>query len=317
MSEQLSLPWKLLKNPVLSIGEWAIKDPCMVFHNGEFFLFFSAFYEDEDEERSHIICVKTRDFTTFSDPLFVWDGKKDGWSGLCSPNISEIKGKYYLTYNSWGEIHSNGKRNSMFYAVSPDLASWQKDIPLAHDVSANARAIDPALAEFNGNWYLVFKGPETPFIVTAKSIDGPWRILGVPDCGWLINGEFIYIDGSWYLVGTARGLVPFISRMKHSGEQPDDWIAWEPQKRLMLPLEHFNTCVRTHCIFIYDNRKIDNSFYALYVGSTENISHLGRGNCRLGIACSPDLVSWYVPPHLSGEKVPVSFNPQVQEVHRG
>jgi len=297
VAETIILPWKILKNPVLAYENWAIKDPCMIFRDNEFYLFFSAFFDDHGEERSHLVSVRTKDFIYFSKPDFIWDGRKEGWSGLCSPNISLCQGKYYLTYNSWGEIHPNGKKNTLFYAVSKDLVNWEKDIPLGMEVIKDERAIDPAVTEFNGKWFLCFKGLESPIVARAPSIDGPWQIVGTPDTGWLIGGEFIMIDGCWYLAGTGRGLVPILSRMKGTGDKPEDWISYHPPLRLSFPLEHFNTCIRTHCFFLSDNRNQTGKYYALYVGATENISHLGRGNCKLAIASSPDLVNWHVPPH--------------------
>jgi hypothetical protein len=84
------IDWARLKNPVHEHVGWSGKDACMVYHDREFFLFYLAFYHDDGRERSHVVCVKTRDFVTYSGPLFNWSGKDGGWIGLCSPNISKI-----------------------------------------------------------------------------------------------------------------------------------------------------------------------------------------------------------------------------------
>jgi predicted GH43/DUF377 family glycosyl hydrolase len=97
------IEWRNLKNPVYQHQDWSVKDASIIYKDQEFYLFFSAFFFDRSRERSHVVAVKTRGFKTFSEPLFIWDGRDDGWIGMCSPNITQVGDMYYLTYNSPGD----------------------------------------------------------------------------------------------------------------------------------------------------------------------------------------------------------------------
>lgn len=138
------IPWVKLENPVYSKVNWSVKDACMFYDekNKEFNLFFSAFFEVEDRVNSHIVAVKTKDWLTFSEALFIWDGKDLGYYGICSPEIHYYEGKYILTYNGWGD--KAGIPNQLYYAVSDNLIDWKKDIPLASEITKGYRAIDAA-----------------------------------------------------------------------------------------------------------------------------------------------------------------------------
>src|SRR5580700_1464189 len=81
-----SLDWKSLSNPVLSYPDWSIKDSAMAYRDHTYYVFFSAFYPKEGETISHVVEVSTPDFKHFSEPILNFDGKEDGWIGMCSPD---------------------------------------------------------------------------------------------------------------------------------------------------------------------------------------------------------------------------------------
>src|SRR5690349_4707865 len=131
------IDWKNLHNPVLSYPNWSVKDAAMAYRNGVFYVFFSAFYEDRGQVRSHVVEVSTRDFKTYSQPIFNFDGEEDGWLGMCSPDVQRIGDHYVMTFNSWGD--KPGKWNALFYKTSNDLSHWSKTMPLAAELTAGKR----------------------------------------------------------------------------------------------------------------------------------------------------------------------------------
>lgn len=287
------LPWGELTNPVYRHKGWSTKDACMAYKDGTFYLFFSAFFHDKGRERSHVVGVKTRDFRHFSKPLFIWRGEKGGWIGMASPNISRDGNTYYLTYNSWGD--KDGQPNQLFYAVSTDLDHWEQNKPLAQDLTAGIRAIDAAATAANGRVYLAWKKRQTPQISWANSYSSrAWHNLGNPGLGWFENGEFIHIDGRWYLLATAGDdHLPNLARMQGTGEQPGDWVQWGDFRTLQIPVQQeFDTHDRANAGFLVDWRRHDGYYYLLYAGNTEGKTHAGRGDNTLGLARSKDLRTW-------------------------
>jgi len=73
--------WQELSNPVLKHDYWSYKDPCIVWKDGLFYLFFSVF---SPGNRSQVMHLTSKDLVTFSDPIFLW-GERD--NGYCSPDI--------------------------------------------------------------------------------------------------------------------------------------------------------------------------------------------------------------------------------------
>lgn len=289
------LPWSQLKNPVYAREGWSVKDACMAWHRGSLYLFVSAFFESRGRERSHVVGVTTPDLQTFSDPFFLWSGEDDGWTGLCSPNLSTVGNKYVLTLNSWGEAHPNGQPNQLLYSSSTDLEEWSPLQALASDLTRGQRAIDAALTEAYDSLYLVWKEQQTPQLAVAKQLGGPWRRLGRPTSGWFENAQGIQIDDAWQLLVTGPDHLPYLMKMKSSGIDPSHWLEWEEPRRLEIPEETFNTNNQANAAFLADWRDRDGYFYLLYAGRTEDRSHAGRGNNKLGLARSKDLHTWHVP----------------------
>jgi hypothetical protein len=289
------LDWKRLRNPVYQRDGWSVKDACMAWREGWFYLFHSAFYEDRGQVRSHVVGVRTRDFRTFSQPLFVWDGVDEGWIGLCSPDVFTDGRLWYLTYNSWGD-HPD-RPNQLFYATSSDLERWTPHLPLARDVTQEdgrpVRAIDAAVAHAHGRYVLYWKERQTPQIAVANAMgERGWRRLGRPMDGWCENAQFLPIDGTWHAVIVCKPMDGCIVKATDDGRRDEDWVRWGEPRRLEVPRESFNTDHRANCPVIVDWRSHDGFFYLLYAGNTQNVSHAGRGDNKLGLARSRDLVTW-------------------------
>jgi hypothetical protein len=247
-----------------------------------------------------VVEVSTKDFMTYSEPIINWSGQEQGWLGMASPNITLIDDTYYLTYNSWGDLE--GKNNTLFYATSKDLKHWEKDKPLAQNIVSGTRAIDAAIMARGDKIYLVYKDHQTPKIAVADSINSDhWQIIGSPNSGWFENGQFIEIDDKVHLLTTGRPNneeVPVIVLMQMNGNGDDlkDWLQWSVKKIIDFPREDFNTHKVATGAFIADWRKYNGHFYCLYSGKTESKSHLGRGNHKIALSRSLDLLNWAVPP---------------------
>jgi len=311
------IPWEKLSNPVYEKEDWSVKDASMIYHEDsqEFYLFFSAFFYVGDRVNSHVVSVKTKDWINFSEPLFIWDGDHLGYHGVCSPEIHLFDGKYVLTYNGWGD--KEGKLNQLYYAVSYDLQTWEKDIPLARDVTEGYRAIDAEIAKHKESYYLFYK-ESRPFghlrrvdltrVAYANDLEGPWQFVysgyvkyNTVDTAHanLIHENFrlIEIDGTWHLL--TSGYFPHEPYLFTIGGDANDkgwWGVWNDGKMLEIPpKEGFNTAHKANASHLKDWRKYDGYFYLLFAGNTENETFWTRGHNKLGLARSKDLIHWELP----------------------
>ena len=306
------IDWEGLENPVYSHPGWSTKDPCMAWRDGTFYLFFSALYEDRGRVRSHVVGVKSTDFQNWSEPLIIWDGRDDGWIGMCSPNISKIGGAWYLTYNSWGDM--DGRPNQLFYRRSTDLENWEERQPLAPEVTVDhkgrpRRGIDGALAKVDNTVYLIWKEgrPHMPRAAKAPAVDGPYEYIGhgyvslmVPGGGGngLVheNFELLFADGHWRLISTDYNpQTLYIYTLTGQPDRPESWLTWGNGRKVLVPMEPFNTHDRFNAGFIADWREYDGHYYLISAGCTERESYAGRGNNKLGLTRSTDLIHWKIP----------------------
>ena len=296
-----ALDWGNLCNPVLSYPRWSVKDYACTHRDGVFYLFFSAFYEDNGAIRSHVVEVTTRDFKTYSEPILNIDGEEEGWIGMCSPDIAKSDDTYYLVFNSWGD--KEGKPNQLFYMSSADLIHWSPRKPLAANLTKGIRAIDAALAFENGKTYLFWKERQTTRCARGSSPDGDFQFIGdghpnLRKAGgeavsWAENYTFFKTDGKWRLICTVKGHVPCIFGMDKSGAEDRDWLTWVDGYQPELANQGFNTLDHANAATLCDFRSLDGHFYLFYAGNTEGKPYLGRGWNRLGLSRSRDLVKWY------------------------
>lgn len=313
--------WDDLKNPVFARDGWSVKDACMACKDGTFHLFFSAFYRERWRERSHVVGVITHDFRKFSEPVLHLDGREDKWTGMCSPNISIMNERYYLTFNSWGDRHRNRRKNQLFCMESDDMISWTEPYQVAGNITEGFRAIDLAVTRANGKFYAIWKEDypdegrmvRKPLIASGPALDGNLELLdghgkptftmadGKRSTKIQENFEFLEVDGRWYLLSLDyRPHVPVLYEMDGAGSNDADWLNWVNGRELEIEVQSFNTNHAANAPFIADWREHDGYFYMIYAGRTEGISHKGRGNNKLGLARSKDLMEWEVPPERSG-----------------
>lgn len=302
------MDWASLKNPVLEYPDWSIKDYGIAYKDGTFHLFFSAFYEDNGQVRSHVVELTTTDFKTYSEPILNIDGQEAGWIGMCSPNVTRIGDTYYLTFNSWGD--REGRPNRLFYMESKDLINWSPRAPLGHNVTRRVRAIDSALEFDRGRCILFWKEVQKTRCMMSDSIDGVYKLIGDgwpklygrdgQEYPWNENYQIIKLHGKWRLLASGknpsdpeRRMMPILYTMKGTGEKDEDWLTWVDGYELKVAREEFNTNHCANSAVILDLHDVDGYYYLLYAGRTENRSFLKRGHNKLGISRSRDLVTWY------------------------
>jgi len=317
------IDWNGLKNPVLSYPKWSVKDTAMAYRKGMFYIFFSAFYPERGQVRSHVVEVSTKDFKHYSEPIFDFDGEEDGWIGMCSPDVQHLGGKYVMTFNSWGD--KPGKPNQLFYMTSDDLVHWTPRKNLALNITrvGNQRVIDAALAEADGGYYLVYKEQtpgihSRPRIAFSKSLDAPFHYVGEGMAALLMkdgkdngffheNYEFLHTNGQWYLL-TTDYLHNHLTPEKYDVQAPyvyglepgSQWLKWTRGYTLDIPKEKFDTdSININSVAnaaaLYDWRKYDGYYYLIYAGRTEGQTYARRGWNQIGLARSKDLIHWSVP----------------------
>jgi len=299
------LDWKSLKNPVLQYPDWSIKDYACAHHNGTFFVFFSAFYEDRGRVRSHVVEVTTPDFKTFSGPLINLDGREDDWIGMCSPELARIGDVWYLCYNSWGD--KEGAPNQLFFRRSRDLVNWGPQQPLASNLTRGVRAIDAAVAAWQGKVILFWKEVQTTRCAVGDSLEGEFCLIGdgLPkmwmrdgrEVPWNENYQILLIDGKWRLLVSTKidgsTMFPVLYTMDGDGSRPEHWLKWVDGYRLEVPVEDFNTRDQANASALMLPGALEDGFrYLLYAGNTEGQTFLKRGHNRLGLARFRDLMHW-------------------------
>lgn len=301
--EKHFIDWEHLHNPILQYPTWSIKDAAMAYRGGTFYVFFSAFYDDRGQVRSHVVEVSTRDFKIFSDPIFDIDGREDGWIGMCSPDVQSIGGTYYMTFNSWGNWGDHP--NQLFYETSPDLIHWSARKPLAQNLTLGKSVIDAAVAGSDGDFHLAWRegrGPIVPRIAFAKSMDGPWAFVGSGAASLTMpdgkdngsnheNFEFLNIDGKWRLL--TSDYPPGHEEYLYTQQDPQNWLAWGQGRHFDIAKADYNSFVPCDAAALYDWRGQDGYFYLLCAGRTEADTYLKRGWNKLALHRSKDLVHWF------------------------
>ncbi len=312
------IDWANLKNPVLSYPNWSVKDAAMAYHDGTFYVFFSAFYPERGQVRCHVAEISTSDFKHYSEPIFNFDGEEDGWIGMCSPDVQLLYGKYVMTFNAWGD--KPDKPNQLFYETSDDLVHWSQRKPLALNLTEtrDQRVIDAALAQADGGYYLVYK-EQTPGIHSrprmafSTSLDGPFHYAGDGIVALLMkdgkdngffheNYEFLHVNSQWYML-TTDYLHNRLSVDKYDVQAPylytlergSHWLKWTQGYTLDIPREKFNMESIDNAAALYDWRKYDGHYYLIYAGRDEGQTYAGRGWNQIGLARSKDLVHWSIP----------------------
>ena len=268
---------------------YSVKDACIVEKDGKFYLYSSAFYEENERTFPHVIGAVGDTLSSIQAPFLSWSGLEQRFLGLASPDIVKNGDTYYMVYNSWGD--KKGEPNQLFYATSPDLINWEAQLPLAKNLTEGVRVIDAAVMFFNDKVYLVYKEKQMMKFAVATSIDGHFTAIENNVYGWYENCQFLNIENEIYLLGTNRRHLPILLKMQGDPKQDNSWGSFSPVLALTPPKQGFNTnnIANAAGIFVYDGE-----YYLLYAGRTQSKTHIGRGNNKLGVAKSTDLHNWVV-----------------------
>lgn len=320
------IDWSNLRNPVLSYPDWSIKDFAVARRNSLFYVFFSAFYEDNGRLRSHVVEITTPDFKTFSKPIMNFDGEGDGFIGMCSPDVQKLGNLWELSFNSWGDDPSH-LHHRLFYMTSHDLVHWSPRHPFAENLTADEGADDLTVTRLGSWYYAMWKEAVIPHglprrtaaaqsqippwnyglrprLAVAKKLSGPWRFVGTgyPTLKMadgkeneLIheNFEFIWIDGVLHVFSSAypRGHHAYLYALLNEA----NLLAWGKGIEFEIPTEGFNKVVPYDAGAVYDWRKQGGYFYLIYAGHNDRSTYAGRGWNRLALARSKDLIHWTTP----------------------
>jgi hypothetical protein len=302
-----ALSWNTLRNPFYAHDGWSVKDVAVSYGpDGVIHVYFSAFFMDAGMERCHVAQTSTRDLRAFTPAVVIFDGQSDGWIGMCSPDVQRIGGQYVMTFNAWGD--ASPKPKQLFYATSPDLTTWSAAHPLAATLTAGRSYIDAALAPSAGRLFLFYKDDQTlkTHLAAGPALDGPWHVVGsgLPtfmtasgqEMGQVHeNYQLLPIDGHWRLLSTDYSPVTnegFLYAMPGDGAAETDWLTWQSGYKLAVPKEAFNTNHVDNAAYLADQRASDGFFYLFYAGRTEGTTHAGRGDNKLGVSRSTDLMLW-------------------------
>jgi hypothetical protein len=80
--------------------------------------------------------------------------------------------------------------------------------------------------------------------------------------------------------------------MPGDGTAETDWLTWQGGYKLAVQKEAFNTNHVDNAAYLTDQRATDGFFYLFYAGRTEGATHAGRGDNKLGVSRSTDLMLW-------------------------
>ncbi len=302
----MSIDWAVLRNPILSYPDWSVKDVAVIRRAEDWLLFFSAFYEDGGQVRSHIVGVQSSDLCTFSEPFLHHDGQSDGWIGSCSPDVVHQSGRYYLTFNTWGD--KEGKPNQLFYMISMDGIKWDKPRPLAHTLTAGKRAIDAALDFTSDRIFLLYKEEQRTRLASALTLDDEFTFVGEGLPEFLTaEGVKAACENYQFISQTPGASRPsLLATRMDKNHRPclfaptGSILHWHDGRELLIPAQEFNSLDRANAACLINSRDRDGYFYLFYAGNREKERFLGRGHNRIAIARSRDMLLWDIP--QSGSK---------------
>ena len=301
------IDWGGLRNPVLALEDWSLKDACVYHHEGLFHIFTSAF----SEERSTVAHLTTPDWHRFSDFLLHLTGEALEATGVCSPSILHVDGQFVLTFNTWGQ----GTHNQLYAMTTRDFADWSDIQPVAANLTRGKRCIDLALRYHADRWIGVWReGANTTRFAACETLGGDWAWIG-DGVGTLRaadgsdetgaemrheNFQLLTLDGVPHLLCTNYDPHhPWLYRMAGDPDDLASWTVWDDGRRLMIPSQRFNSipkrlpCVQNHDVrrplitcwddpdavhivdgldnaaFLCDWRDHDGFFTLLYAGKNE------------------------------------------------
>jgi hypothetical protein len=283
-------------NPILRVKGAALKDPCGAWQGGRWHCFFS--HVIPDAHGAWRFSLASAVWT----PAAGWQPIRHLQAGCASPNLSRIGGRWCLTYCTYGETQFEtppDTPNQLFYQTSVDLETWTEPRPLAPELTAGVRSIDPALTEYApGEVLLIWKSRQTPRAALGRwdverPVPSAWRNLPDLPLPWFENAQLLQIDERLLLLGTLHFAGEADShRPAVCPWQPvEGQVVWGEFVPLDIPPEAWNRRERANAGFLIDHRGLDGWFYLISCGRSTGAWH-SDGDYALGLLRSADLTTW-------------------------
>ena len=299
-----------MQNPILSAPDHVVKDQAVVSSAGRWHAVFS--YEDHDG-------VWRIGLRSSSD---LWHWSKTtvmphdaNIAGEASPDVERApNGQFVVAYQSF-TTDRDGARPKLYYRTTHDFIRFSPPRRLAANLfpEAGERLIDPALVWSPAGLLLGFKrGVDQQQFELARSergsLDGPWKLLGVPSIAirgdTIENYQFLHLDGRWKLLATTNnGDQPAIFDLVGDPKVPVGWLHWSAGRMLDIPKEPWNpgsgltgtTYEHANCSYLVDRKRVDGWYYLTYSDAPDKTPFSGEGHAVVAIARSRDLIHWTVP----------------------
>ncbi len=327
--ERPFVDWSALRNPILALPDRSLKDQAVAYRDGEFFLFASTRFERGTAAAAIALpsFFRSRDLRRF-EPLCDPDLCAPG-AAIDSPDLSAAGDLWHLVFQAPpprrpGRGPPPADARILYVSTSRDLVDWSAASELAPEaLDSSLRNLDGALAWHRERAVLGWKrvqsfaiahavGPDVTLGFRAAQLADDELRFGPSSLShsWAENFQFLNVEGSWFLVATARspGLPftrhvytgshePYLFQMGGSGDAGADWTRWRCKQQLEIPRESWNRAMHANSATLADWRSHDGHFYLFYAGSADHTSFGGRGHAAIGVARSRDLLHWSVPGH--------------------
>lgn len=303
---------KILKNinsPVLFKGDekTAYRDPAVLFHNDQFFLFFTLVKTINEEIYSFTATSKSFDLINWS-PINILTPRDQNLNFSSPGNVVRYKGKWLLClqsyprpdYISGDKVRYGSNDSRVFIMESKDLENWSppkllkvKGPSISKDKMG--RMIDPYLIEDKdekGKWWCFYKQNGVSMSYTYDFLN--WTFYGNTNSGENVcvlndGGEYVMFHSPSNGIGIKRS-----TNLK-------DWQSFGSQ--ITLGQKHWKWAKgRITAGAVVDLREIKGieRYVMFFHGSGPNKESEGDfdKNSSLGIAWSEDLVNWDWPKKL-------------------
>lgn len=297
---------KILKNinsPVLFKGDekTAYRDPAVLFHNDQFFLFFTLVKTINEEIYSFTATSKSFDLINWS-PINILTPRDQNLNFSSPGNVVRYKGKWLLClqsyprpdYISGDKVRYGSNDSRVFIMESKDLENWSPPKLLkvkGPSISKEkmGRMIDPYLIEDKdekGKWWCFYKQNGVSMSYTYDFLN--WTFYGNTNSGENVcvlndGGEYVMFHSPSNGIGIKRS-----TNLK-------DWQSFGSQ--ITLGQKHWRWAKgRITAGAVVDLREIKGieRYVMFFHGSGPNKESEGDfdKNSSLGIAWSEDLVNW-------------------------
>lgn len=297
---------KILKNinsPVLFKGDekTAYRDPAVLFHNDQFFLFFTLVKTINEEIYSFTATSKSFDLINWS-PINILTPRDQNLNFSSPGNVVRYKGKWLLCLQSYprpdyissDKVRYGSNDSRVFIMESKDLENWSppkllkvKGPSISKDKMG--RMIDPYLIEDKdekGKWWCFYKQNGVSMSYTYDFLN--WTFYGNTNSGENVcvlndGGEYVMFHSPSNGIGIKRS-----TNLK-------DWQSFGSQ--ITLGQKHWRWAKgRITAGAVVDLREIKGieRYVMFFHGSGPNKESEGDfdKNSSLGIAWSEDLVNW-------------------------